>query len=251
MHRFTRSVYTALLASSILGPSTLFASDQWESLGTRRVNLAAETDVIEVPSREGRFDAIRIDVDAGTVEMYNVRVVFANGEDFSPDTRLIFRDGDHSRIIDLPGNDRQIRRISFHYKAQRRSGNAIVRVFGRKIAGDPRPVPGAEKGWDRIGSREVDFRVDHDAIPAAFEGTFRQIMIRVDGGDVEMLNVKVNFANGESFSPDTRLVFQNETRTRVIDLPGTLRVIRNVEFTYRSIRGGREGKAVVSVYGRK
>jgi hypothetical protein len=108
-----------------------------------------------------------------------------------------------------------------------------------------------EPGWDRIGSREVDFRIDHDAIPAALEGAFRRILIRVDNGDVEIFNVKVNFANGESFSPATRLVFRDDSRSRVIDLPGSLRIIRNIEFTYRSLRQEREGKAIVSVFGNK
>jgi hypothetical protein len=227
------------------------ASDDWQLLGSRKVSFAAETDKIDVSNRDAHFNAIRIDVDAGTVEMYNVRVVFANGEDFSPDTRLTFRDGDHSRVIDLPGNDRAIRSISFNYKGQRRDGEAIVRVFGRKVTGDEDHAGGNMRGWDRIGSREVDFKVDHDMIPAAFEGTFRSIMIGVAGGDLELYNVKVNFANGESFSPDTRLTFQNDTRSRVIDLPGRLRVIKSIQFTNRSFRASHEGKATVSVYGRK
>lgn len=251
MHRFKRLTVLASLATAVLAPSTILASDQWELLGSRRVRLAAETDVIDVAPREGQFNAIRIEVAAGTVEMYNVRVVFANGEEFSPNTRLVFGDGEQSRVIDLPGNDRQIRRISFHYKAQRRSGDAIVRVYGRRVGRQEAPRGGVEPGWDRIGSREVDFRIDHDAIPAAFEGAFRRILIRIDNGDVEIFNVKVNFANGENFSPVTRLVFQDDSRSRVIDLPGTLRVIRSIEFTYRSLRGEREGKAIVSVFGHK
>jgi hypothetical protein len=46
------------------------------------------------------------------------------------------------------------------------------------------------------------------------------------------------------------LVFGENSHSRVIDLPGTVRVIRRIEFRYRSIAGGGEGRAVVHAYGR-
>jgi len=37
------------------------------------------------------------------LEMYDVEVVFGNGDTFSPATRLIFAENSRSRVIDLPG----------------------------------------------------------------------------------------------------------------------------------------------------
>ena len=70
-------------------------------------------------------------------------------------------------------------------------------------------------------------------------------MIVVDDGDLEMFNVRVVFGNGQVYSPDTRLYFREDTRTRVIDLSGDARIIRRIEFRYKSVRGGR---AEVLVY---
>ena len=99
--------------------------------------------------------------------------------------------------------------------------------------------------------RAVDFRVDHDVIVAAGDGAFRAIRIDVEGGDLEMFDVKLSFGNGETFSPATRLYFREGTRSRMIDLPGDARIIRRIDFFYRSAAFGAPGRAIVHVYGRR
>ena len=99
--------------------------------------------------------------------------------------------------------------------------------------------------------RPVDFRVDHDVIVSAGDGAFRAIRIEVEGGDLEMFDVKLTFGNGETFSPATRLYFREGTRSRVIDLPGAARIIRRIDFFYRSALFGAQGRATVHVYGRR
>lgn len=226
------------------------AHDEWRLLGTKRVSHSAEKDVVEVGRQDGAYRSIRIDVNEGTIEMFNIRVLFANGEDFSPDTRLVFREGERTRVIDLPGVARGIKRIEFSYRNREPRGDAVVTIYGREATA-PDKGPESHAGWEAIGSRQVDFRTDRDALEVPGKRAYRRIMFEVDRGDIELSNVRVFFANGESFSPDTRLHFDANTRTRAIDLPGALRDIRRIEFRYHSIRGGGEGKAVVQVFGRK
>jgi hypothetical protein len=223
------------------------APDDWQLLGRRRVTFAAEKDVIEVGIREGRFDAIRVEVQDGDLEMYNIRVVFGNGTDWSPDTRVSFRERSRSRVIDLPGEARVIQRIEFRYRGRLRHGQATVAVFGRQV----HPAGGDRAGWDQIGMQLVDFRGDHDVIRAAGAGRFRSIRITVAGGDIEMFNVRVTFGDGDTFSPPTRLYFGGHSRSRDIDLPGGARIIRRIDFFYKSVRGGGQGRATVHVYGRR
>lgn len=118
---------TATLAVALLLP-------QWELLGSRRVSFAAERDMIVVGPREGTFDAIRIEVDGGSLEMYNIRRTLGNGDTWSPNTRVPFREGSWSRVIDLPGDARIIRRIAFFYRSALfgAQGRAIVHVYGRR-----------------------------------------------------------------------------------------------------------------------
>jgi hypothetical protein len=108
--------------------------DEWELLGTRRVSFAADRDVVEVGAREGVFNALKIEVVDGDLEMFNVRVTFGDGSTWSPDTRLTFVQGSRSRTIDLPGAARVVRRVEFFYRSRLRRGRATIHIFGR-IAG--------------------------------------------------------------------------------------------------------------------
>ncbi len=103
----------------------------WDLLGSRRVAFTAERDVIKVGGRHGAYHALKLEVDGGNLEMYNIRVVFGNGEVFSPSTRVEFRQGSWSRTIDLPGEARIIKRIEFFYRSELTRGRATIRAFGR------------------------------------------------------------------------------------------------------------------------
>jgi hypothetical protein len=243
------------LAGLPLAPRPAVVADDWQSLGRSQVSFAAEKDVIEVGVREGLFDAIRIDVQGGDIELYNIRVVFGNGTSWSPNTRVAFREGSRSRVIDLPGEARIIRRIEFWYRSRIRRGRATVEVFGRPVhpggGGGPGGGPGQVAGWDHIGMQQVDFRGDHDVIRLTGAGRFRSIRFVVEGGDIQMYGVRITFGNGETFSPPTRLSFSEGSRSREIDLPGATRNVRRIDFSYRTVRGGRRGGATVHVYGRR
>lgn len=81
---------------------------------------------------------------------------------------------------------------------------------------------------------------DRDVISVgAREGTYRRIMIVVERNPLEMFDVVVTFGDGTQFAPRTKAVFNPETRSHVIDLPGGRRVIRSVEFHYGNLAGGR------------
>lgn len=236
------------------------AAARWEQLGTRHVNYAAERDAIDVGARAGRFTAIKLDVDGGNLDMFDVRVTFGDGTSWSPATRLHFREGSWSRTIDLPGDARVIKRITFRYRSEGRKGRAWVRVYGREAVAPPPPTVqpphsrenrSAPAGWDRIATRNVSFRADHDAVVAIGQGQFRALRIDVEDATIEMYEIKVTFADGSVFSPQTRVLFRADSRSRVIDLPGASRTIRRIDFRYRSVDRRPVGTATVQVYGRR
>jgi hypothetical protein len=107
----------------------------------------------------------------------------------------------------------------------------------------------AGRRWELLGRREVDFGVDHDVIEVGrIEGRFRVLRFVVHGGAIEMYDVRVVLGDGDSYRPATRFVF-DRGEGRTIDLPGERRVVRRVEFVYRSLRAGGR-RATVSLYGR-
>jgi|1185.fasta_scaffold477726_1 hypothetical protein len=107
----------------------------------------------------------------------------------------------------------------------------------------------AHPDWVRLGERSVDGRHDHDVIHVGrHEGAFRKIMIAVERNPIELHHLVVRFQDGSAYSPSTRLVFGANTRSGVIDLPGSERVIRDVEFSYGNLPGS--GRAEVELWGR-
>ncbi|MFO0665128.1 MAG: hypothetical protein U0174_14335 [Polyangiaceae bacterium] len=153
---------------------------------------------------------------------------------------------------------------------------AHVRAGGRGGPGGPGPGPGpgpvngpqagpgpggqvadarrdaafdARSGWDKLGERMVDGKGDRDTIPVGrADGKFTRIQIIVEMSSLAMDDLVVTFGDGTTFSPATRLVFDQNSKSRVIDLPGGARVIRKVDFKYGNLPGG--GRAQVELWGK-
>jgi hypothetical protein len=105
----------------------------------------------------------------------------------------------------------------------------------------------AMTGWEKLGERWVDGRVDRDTIHVGrSEGRFRRVMVKAEHSALELFDIRFVFADGSDFSPNTRIVFGENTRSSVIDLPGGARVIQRVEFRTGNLPGG--GKAQLEVW---
>jgi hypothetical protein len=103
-----------------------------------------------------------------------------------------------------------------------------------------------------LGERVVNFKADHDVIEVGnYEGFFRSLYFVVEKNDVEIFNIVVVYGNGERERIDTRLVFREGSRSRMVDLAGVKRRIRSIQFTYRTVGTWLEGRARVVVYGVK
>ena len=81
------------------------------------------------------------------------------------------------------------------------------------------------------------------------DGDFRKIQLRVRNNDIEILDLKVVYGNGQMDDIRVRENIRAGGQTRVIDLKGGERFIRNVQLVYRS-RPSFKGQAVVEVWGR-
>ena len=101
-----------------------------------------------------------------------------------------------------------------------------------------------------LGERVVEFKADHDVVEVGrYEGTFHSLRIAVEKNDVELFNVVVVYGNGERERFDTRLVFEEGSRSRALPLAGGERRLREIEFTYKTVGRWANGRARVLVYG--
>jgi len=104
--------------------------------------------------------------------------------------------------------------------------------------------------WQLLGERDVDFRTDHDSVEVGrHDGKFKQIQFRVKDAPIEVSDLVVTFSNDQKFIPKLRHRFPEGSGSRVLDLPGERRMIKRIDFNYRSI-DRREGRGKVEVYAR-
>jgi hypothetical protein len=227
-----------------------FDATGWTLLGTQEVAGKRDRDSITVGKQEGKFDKLTIVVTDSDVELKDLTVVFANGDKWSPGgLKHSFREGQRSRAIDLPGNDRGIQRIDLVYANTPGGGRAKVSIYAKNTKASPSGKRPDMTGWTLLGGQQVGGRKDRDSFTVGkYEGKFDQVQLNVLDSDLELLDMTIVFANGERWSPKVKHSFKEGSRSRAIDLPGNDRTISKVELTYANTAGG--GKAYVEVYGR-
>jgi hypothetical protein len=245
----SRVAGAALAAMFVCFAGSARADDEqgWEKLGHKEVAHRAERDVIEVGANEGRFDKLRLSVTGNDIELFDLKVHYGNGETQDVSVRETLREGSRTRVIDLPGEARVIKRVDLVYKTEgkRREGRATVHLFGHNAGG------GAREEWELLGEKQVDFKAERDVITVtAREGRFKRIVVEARENGIEVLDLDVRFGNGEKVDVNVREVLRAGTRTRVIDLPGEASVIQAIHLVYRTeYQKRREGKAHVKVFG--
>jgi hypothetical protein len=97
---------------------------------------------------------------------------------------------------------------------------------------------GAE-GWQRLGQRIVDYRTNPEVITVVGDpGAFAKLRLLVRESPLEILNVKVYVADGQTFDVTLNKYLGPGRETRAIEIPGGPKAIQKVEFTYKK---GSEG----------
>lgn len=103
--------------------------------------------------------------------------------------------------------------------------------------------------WEKLGTRTVDGRLDRDVITVGrAKGRYSALRMRVEGSSLVLHELRVVFTNGEVYEPKTRFHFEKSSSTRVIDLPGDTRTIRQIELKYGNVSSKR--KARVEIWGK-
>ena len=224
-----------------------FDATGWTLLGTQEVAGKRDRDTIMVGKQEGKFDKLALVVTDSDVELKDLTIVFANGDKWSPGgLKHVFKEGQRSRAVDLPGNDRAIQKIELVYANTPGGGRAKVSVFAKNTKSGKKPDM---TGWTLLGGQQVGGKRDRDTFNIGrYEGKFDQVQINVLDSDVEVADMTIHFANGEKWSPKLKHSFKEGQRSRAIDLPGSDRTIVKVELLYANTPGG--GRAYVELYGR-
>lgn len=137
----SRSMSAAIFVAFVVAASTFaiaFADDksgkdekQWKELGSREVSMTTNNDTFEVGEGGGKFNAMRIMVDKGDIDIFSVVVTFGNGERFEPKIKSSFKEGQRSQTIDFPGAARVIQKVDLQYKSTTQEGRGKIYLHGR------------------------------------------------------------------------------------------------------------------------
>jgi len=107
------------------------------------------------------------------------------------------------------------------------------------------------KDWKMVGSRVVDYTLDHDVVSLNHsQEAFTSLKVVVKNGSLNMHKATIHFANGDKQDITFPDVVTTETDGRVIDLKGNDRVIEKVTFWYDT-RKASDQKSTIEVYGKR
>jgi hypothetical protein len=254
------TVAAATLA--IGGAAPAFAA--WDNLGNVQVGPGQDHDRI-YDRFGGPVERLRLDADGSDIQCRSVRVTFGNGR-----TRNVFSgrlNDTRPRIVDLPGEERNIKRIDFRCRAlERRTARIQVaadigryretwrrspdwtRMWSRLFPWANDRTPAADHRWVRLGSERFTGRNDRETTLAGFRGReLTAIGLQPVDDDARCRRVRVTFANGRTRNLDIdNSDRMREDRIHRIDLPGNERNVRRVDLTCSAI-GDRD--VTVNIYG--
>ncbi|MCG8577176.1 MAG: hypothetical protein MI810_20000 [Flavobacteriales bacterium] len=112
--------------------SSLRHGGEWEKLGSRVVNMKADHDEIPVTITEGVFTKVKLKIMKAPIHLLNMNIIFKNGTNKNVAFNKKFPAGSSTRIIDLPGNKRIIKKVNLNYKSvPAGKGRAVVSLWGK------------------------------------------------------------------------------------------------------------------------
>jgi hypothetical protein len=132
MNRRTLLAGVAAAGAVALLPVEAFAAT-WITLGSKTVSLLADHDTIRVGAGVGLFTDVRLHVTGNTVFMHSMKITFSSGLTQSVNLAFAFLPGSSSRVINLPGPARLIKKVDLVYSKLLGGGTAIVTLQGRKL----------------------------------------------------------------------------------------------------------------------
>ncbi len=124
------SIFLFALSSAFIIKKT--TAGDWFFLEDKKVSFGVDHDVIHFGNWKDDVRQIKLRVTDGPLKMYDMKIHFDNGEIQDVSLRFRFAQGSESRVIDLNGGLRHLKKIEFWYETKGfLRGKARVAVWGR------------------------------------------------------------------------------------------------------------------------
>jgi hypothetical protein len=240
----------------------------WHKIGERQVSFAKDRDEILIIGAN-RFSAIKFMVTEAPIDLRQLVVYYEKGDKQVIKVHTPIKAGSESRVIDLKGNERELKKIVFVYRTlpNQKDEKAHVEIWGLKTNIDEAPSAKANSrsatipspavmvsdktGWHKIGERHVDFVKDRDEILVVGADRFSSIKFKVTEASIDLLSLEVYYESGDRQDIDVRSPIITGNESRVIDLNGGERSLKKIVFVYKTLPNQKDEKAEVEVWGLK
>lgn len=105
----------------------------WHKIGETTADFKSEKDELVVLGAD-RFKSIKIKVTDAPIHIASLEVYYETGENESITLKSDFKAGGESRVIDLKGNSRELKKVVFVYNTMSNSKDdkAHVELYGLK-----------------------------------------------------------------------------------------------------------------------
>lgn len=125
---------TVLLFSfTTLSTNTKPVAGLWRFIADKQVGFGVDHDVILFGDLKDDFRQLKLRITDGPLKVYDMKVHFDNGSVQDVSLRTHIPQGGESRVIDLDGGLRHLRKIEFWYETKGfLRGKARVAVWGKR-----------------------------------------------------------------------------------------------------------------------
>jgi uncharacterized protein YxeA len=124
--------FTAVFALLFIALSSFTTTSRWRYIGDKTVAMRYDRDVLYVTGNDV-FTRLQVKVTGAPLTMYDMDVYYENGDKQNVVLQCNFSQGESSRVIDLAGNKRRIKKIEFKYDTKNVGhGHARVAVWGKR-----------------------------------------------------------------------------------------------------------------------
>ena len=108
------------------------STQQWVLVGEKKVSFLIDHDIVHATGNDN-YSQLKVKVKDGPVHIIDMDVYFENGDKFDVALKQNLPKGGESRVIDLPGGSRNVRKIEFWYETKGlRKGRGTVQVWGKR-----------------------------------------------------------------------------------------------------------------------
>lgn len=240
-------VFTAATISPSLAQRTEEPSGEWAVLAEQPLEFDNTRVTIDIGERQGRFRRLRLEAVRGDIVVNSLRVTFTRGDVDDIPLRQEIQQGRRTGALELAGGrPRRIEKVEIDYRARRGfRGRAVLRLTGERgtLDFDRQPDRPVADQYQELDIQRVDLRSDRFVMPVGRgEGRVSAIKLRVLDNPVFVRRLEILYGNGRSQEVRIGEVLEPGRETRVIDLEGDLRFIREVVVTTRPQNIRREAR---------